>query len=499
MEYKPDYKKMQIINQVAVKSSNGVECKVELSNEEYKNVVSVSANTYLYFSECLNKEIKYSGKVVFTVIYKDGEILKKCETGAEFSYKFPCEYALQGGNLLGTVRAESCGINSLNGIVSASAVIVYEGTICKPFEEDLLVSCSPVITKNKEVNSSKLIGTAKKEFKVEEEFSLPMSVSNVLMHSETVVVNECQCGIGSVIIDGEIQLKTLVIPLDNQKEIKTENKIIPFRVENELENVMPTCVATGVISLKDVALKVFVDEGKNTSNVTCEFTLDSQNTVYENVSLGVIADCYSVENELKIEKVDKKFTQIINEKCLENSVKCEVEYKNIENGRLICAFNDKIEQTEITYQGSIMNVTGAVSLSLMTSNENDYFSQSVTVPFTSAFTVSGDKIICPVFTISNFAVKEINSNTAMVEFTLKACFAEEKSQIDSIICKIEEGEKKQVDDSAISVYIPSEGDTVWEVAKSLGVTEETVTGSNEDLTFPLGEDDRIVIYRETDK
>jgi LysM repeat protein len=67
-----------------------------------------------------------------------------------------------------------------------------------------------------------------------------------------------------------------------------------------------------------------------------------------------------------------------------------------------------------------------------------------------------------------------------------------------IITKVTEGEDKPVNDSAISVYIPKPNDSLWEISKELGVTEEEILKINKDLTFPLSGEERIVVYREVD-
>jgi LysM repeat protein len=46
------------------------------------------------------------------------------------------------------------------------------------------------------------------------------------------------------------------------------------------------------------------------------------------------------------------------------------------------------------------------------------------------------------------------------------------------------------------VYIPKNQDTLWELSKSLGVSEEDIMALNPDLSFPLSGDERIIIYRE---
>lgn len=50
--------------------------------------------------------------------------------------------------------------------------------------------------------------------------------------------------------------------------------------------------------------------------------------------------------------------------------------------------------------------------------------------------------------------------------------------------------------SAISVYIPAEGEDLWTVSKKLNACPEAIMQYNPDLTFPLTGGERILIYRQ---
>jgi hypothetical protein len=58
-----------------------------------------------------------------------------------------------------------------------------------------------------------------------------------------------------------------------------------------------------------------------------------------------------------------------------------------------------------------------------------------------------------------------------------------------------EGDKYEQNDSAISVYIPLAGDTLWQTAKKLRRSPESIEKINSELKFPLCGNERIVVYR----
>ena len=60
---------------------------------------------------------------------------------------------------------------------------------------------------------------------------------------------------------------------------------------------------------------------------------------------------------------------------------------------------------------------------------------------------------------------------------------------------VEMGQRNRVD-CAISVFVASRGDEIWDVAKRLGSDEEEILKYNSDLSFPLDGDERIILYRQ---
>ena len=72
-----------------------------------------------------------------------------------------------------------------------------------------------------------------------------------------------------------------------------------------------------------------------------------------------------------------------------------------------------------------------------------------------------------------------------------------KTPVENVVIKsLEEGESLQPNTSAISVYIPSKGESIWQVAKTLGMPIESIMDQNPTLGDIMQGDERIVIYRE---
>ena len=129
MSISPEFDKIRSSEVVSVSASNGIECKLPLTEEEYKEILGVDATASLISTECYNSEIKYNGRAIFTVVYKSENTVKKQEAGVEFSFKCDFEKCLEGMTSLSDIKCDNVKVSFVNGIAVASAVVIFNGEI----------------------------------------------------------------------------------------------------------------------------------------------------------------------------------------------------------------------------------------------------------------------------------------------------------------------------------------------------------------------------------
>ncbi len=493
MALNPEFDKIQSTEIVPISVANGIECKLPLTEEEGKEILKVQVVANLTTLECLNREIKYSGRAIFTVLYKSESDIKKLEIGVEFSFKVENEKVLEGMTVIANVNADNVNVEIVNGIVTATAVLCVKGEITKPSEIEYFKKEPTIVTNDQTLEFGYELQKTKKEFKIEDEYEVPILIEKVLCHTEKVCVTNCQCGVGSVIVDGEIEFSALAVLLGDNKEPNVILKKIPFRVEITAPDVLPDLYPSILVELKNSSIKVYVDESKQKSIISIETLIEANCVIYKNTTFIAPVDAYSVENQLNIQKENKKLFKVIGFNYQKESIKTEISFKEVENGRLVSVLNDKIEEVNYLISDNKLKVNGIVSVSALFDGENRIVKESV-VKFEIIVPLSADFISNPLLTITD--LKVVNNQ---VEFDVHLSFTAFKEVECLVITQIEEGAKRLVNESAITVYIPLDGETLWDVSKNLGVSEQDILNSNSELQFPLSSEDRIVIYREKDK
>ena len=207
MAISPEFNKMKSTKIISLEKSSKVECKLALDSNEASNVLLVQAVSCLDSIEKENGCVKYSGKVLFNVVYLSENKIKKSETGVEFSFKLENDKIDENSKILPTAHCENTTINFLNGIATAFTTLNFKCFLFAPTTFDYLKDEGQCVLKKTPVKCQILKDCIYKDFKIEDEFNLSYAVENVLSHDEKVVVTSCQSGIGAIIIDGEIQLK----------------------------------------------------------------------------------------------------------------------------------------------------------------------------------------------------------------------------------------------------------------------------------------------------
>ena len=125
------------------------------------------------------------------------------------------------------------------------------------------------------------------------------------------------------------------------------------------------------------------------------------------------------------------------------------------------------------------------------------FTSRLETPIESELSCAVDGVYCIDITAraKNARARIVSLNEVEIDVDIDFTVYPESQKSVKIIGEIKDVGEKKKNDAGLSVYIPTEGEELWSLAKRLNVCPKSLVETNSDLQFPLTGKERIVVYR----
>ena len=484
--------KIQVVDHVKT------DCKTDVLSESIKKVLNVGVFPSIINTSTEDGKIKYTAKAVFYICYIDqDDQVKKSECSNEFSGVMACEDATCRAIMHLNVEKIESDVSGIS--LKVSALVSVKAVIAKNTEIKAVAGGNDLVCNREEIPFKRGFGVKEGTYPMEEQFTLPYQIEEVLYHRAEPIVTAVQCGVGCIIIDGEVRLSAILLQKSEKKDIMKMNKNLPFRVEMEYEDAMPSFNAISKVSLKSFKTDVEVDADGDKSQVTLSSMLNFSSEAFSIETVSVATDLFSLSHELETEKQESLLCDVDDVRTCTHKTTCA--YACDENSSevvLKAIAGERVEVLSACASNGQLNFTG-------TFNATAYFVTSELKTFTRKIELPLEfKCDCSLEDgcfIDALAVAECNSWSLTangIEFELETTLTVYPTKQKRFVCiKDVKGVcEKQQKTCAISVYLAYKNEDLWSLAKRLNVKPEILSQTNPDLKFPLDGTERIVIYRQ---
>ncbi len=477
-----------------------VDCKTSLSSESVKKIVFLSANPYITLTECGDAGVKVIGKVNFFICYEDdnGEV-RKTECLCDFEKVFKMEN-VENEKALSFIKVEKADFDLSGVSVSLSTTLEVLVTVNRKTEKQFISGGEDFFCENKEFTHLRSLGEKNTVFSIEEEFELPYTPLEVLFQKAVPSILSCHCGVGVIIVDGEVNISQILLQKDAKRDIIKESKIFPFTAEIECDEAMPSDFSVASVLEKSFKTDVTADEEQNKGVVNCSILLSLTGEAFTLEETKIINDAFSLDNELELVKEEVVTLKNKEQFFLTENVSGKVEFDELPVGSTLClTTNEKVEITSSKVEKKGVLVSGVLTaLSIFRNGEGKLFSRKMETPFEKLLTLSIKENHS-----YNVTARAKGSSSKIISLTtgelfIELCFSVIGTENDrvNLLTDIKCVKEKKPLDCAISVYIPLAGETLFPLAKRLNVNPDHLILTNKELQFPLSGEERIVIYRQ---
>lgn len=461
--------------------------EIKFSGQDAGDIIAAYPQISLNTCEISSGRATYSGRLVCTLVYTDGEgKLCRIQKGAEFSHFVDDDdlAPAQRGDCV--LRCERTRIKREGSSCVVAVVIGAEISVFDRAQRNYVTDLEGAVCRREEGKLYTAINFSG-ESEVEDDFDCV--AADVLVPAADVLVTDCTARAGVVEISGEIYLSLLAVRDGSPVCL---DRTVPFKSELSCDEAVLARRAFCRAELKEISVNCRVNEEKGKCDVNVNATLGFAGYFYEEEPATFVTDAFSPENELTLtygEEIANLNTDI---KVYSERVsglaaaKAKLDYT--------CAFlAAALPRAE--FSRSEGGIEGSVTATLLYEQGGEVRSTEVNLPF--SVNLAGLSKDCDRITVAvcGMSLRQRAEGECEAEAALRISAADGERAKVRYLTDAAEGDPRSKSVSAISVYIPSAGDGLWETAKRLCERPEDIQRGNPELKFPLTGKERILIYR----
>ncbi len=500
MAIEPIFEKISLGGRRRVKSQSfKVECKTMVSTDSVGEVLSLSSVATVLGCDQKDGQIKCDGRAIFYICYLtvNGEI-KKTECTADFSALIKDSCIKAGYKAVVNANAIKTEYDLTGGALGVLAVIEVEAEISETIDLNALSGGERLVIDTADFSLAKSYGVKESVYPIEEEFELNCQIKEVLCHRVKASVTSVNCGVGSIIVDGQVYLTVIALQKADKCSIIKEVRAISFRHEIECDDAMPTMQATASVIEKGLKTDVLVDEESGKSKVTVGFSLCFYGEAWTTEERAIARDAFSITDDIELIKEQAECYKPCGRECLSVAFNGRAGTSELPVGVTMFAVgNESVEIISNELASGKIKVTGVINaLGYFCDGEGKPFTRRLETPFEKDIecNLSGE-LDCLLAQAERVTARLISATEIELDGELILCVSARERVIAHCIKEVKSLGEKRANTHAISVYIPFEDEELWSLAKRLNVCPESLVETNPELTFPLTGKERIVVYR----
>lgn len=430
------------------------------------------------------------GRANFRLIYLDKEGNGRgVDYNADFSVKVEGAFGVDD-NLSAAVEIIEADASATDSL-TLSAVIEVGVSATEREEIEALTDAEKCYKTMKSISLPAMTAAKTINVPVEDEINVG-DVNSVLLLDSGCAVKKITVEDNLVKIEGNA---FATVTYSENGEINSRTFEIPVTEEVSVDGVAAGDYACAECSVRSARIVLQGVTGDNVIRLEGELCFKLQ--VFRAAQTALVADMFMLTNEIETTKKTCSFSHFSGYKYFSERVTGNaILGDNRAAAREIVALPYARCYTAKAETGEDgLTVEGIVNTDIIYSDENGYNSVRTEVPF--SVLIPGEfandvKVRTVVESISARVKRdreiEVNMTLGFMVCEFDTCTAE-------YIAAVEVGEEKEQNTSALSLYIASEGDEMWDVCKALTATPEEILSQNPALSTPLSGGEKVIFFR----
>ena len=432
-----------------------------------------------------------SGKLNVKAVYltTEGE-LESADYLSDFSKTVACSDAKEGGEIFVSARVVDVQAATEGDMIKMQTVVELCPKVVVHEVMDLLEDIEGAFVKRADCEFTKFVGTTVADCTADEQYSVGAVVEKVLAFDSSATVTNVKNDGAGTLVEGEVCVS--VVYRSDGKAVQ-KNTTIPFVQKLETGEDVVSLVTAEV---KDSKLTIGGSANDNVFDINV--TAELRALVFSSSSAQLVTDAYCPTKELKLSHLCRSYDRYANTVRTRERISGSVDTgaDGIGISKIVAAFRNENEIASATFDGDGIVADGVLEVCVVYRDDNeDYKSVCVDLPYSTFLEGVGEGAAIGVYAC-DVSAKVKRDSEIEVSATVCAFADSDETCFIEAVDGAEEGEDVAPCEDAVSIYYAKQGDTLWNVAKKLGVPPEEIVAQNPSLGEEIAAGENVVVYRE---
>ncbi len=506
MSFEPNYEK--IVSNYKKKigeMQSQIECRLPISNVADK-VLCNNVNVDIVSTSVSGNAINIEGSALTQVIYRDADGgYNTIDYTLEFKDKYLASSDINTNDII--VCSDVIDITSAIDGSAIKVVAVVNMCIYGIMSENINVLISAdgagLYTRYEDMEYSRLVGVATDNFDTTYDITIKDAVDRILSVCPNTYIDRVEANDGYIEVYGVADITVNYLTAGDNPQPRTYNNRYDFSQEVALNGVLRDSVVMSEVTPNYSSIRVETDIQPDATAVNITMPVSYKGYVWNSKSMQIVSDIYSTTHYIRVNT--EAFTVSDNQPA--------VTYNERISGSMVIEENDplideilgvcgaRVAIASVRHSSDVVTFDGIATATVMyaSSETNGTVSQIVDLPF--SVDVKRDGVADTTLIHVNASVVGMSAKARRgteIELSGELILNVTYSNLsqDAVIDSVQIDDEKPPVDCGLIIYIAREGDTIWDIAKEMSVSEETILEQNPNLTLPIEAGTRIVVYRQ---
>jgi len=473
------------------------------NNANIKQMIDVNAYMFDQKIECGNGKAIVSGKIGVKVLYLDTDNMTNTVSDVQNFKETYLDNSLTSDTFLNISNhtithniLSTEGVLKINCEVSITPIAYLN--LLVPYN---LQNTEKFITKKSELNTNYISNFVNTSFEFTSNLETRDSVSKILNLNCYFTPEKTTAQDGYAIVEGKMVTHLLYESMsDNETEIKELREISNVKCDVEIGDINENQTLDLSFTIDKSQEEISTEIEDNTSVVSVQNKINVTGVCLKPVTIDVIDDLYSVENDIETSTTKREYNKDIKNYSLSEVISNEFNLTTDEPAidEVLSNLNITPEITNTYIKNDNLYLEGIVTSNLIYVDENKELKHKHTeIPFIIDTKIQTESIGCVHNSISVIDSKaKVKRGTIIeMEYSLFVHISMCEKETHDIIDNFTIGKQLDFSKYDFQIFIAKQNETMWELCKRIKISPDDIVKFNKDLPLIMNGGEKIIIKR----